>query len=172
MRILATLMSGYFLFWYIKYVCYLIINFVHPQMLLKKGRHTNIHPTVLLRHAQNIEIRDYCLINHGNVLQAGKQNAKIIIGSKVHTGPNVMFFAYNHAYDDTSIPTIDQGYTENGITIGDDVWIGAGAIILDGVTLGPGCIVGAGSVVNQSFAENSIVGGIPAKLITTRKSFA
>lgn len=55
-------------------------------------------------------------------------------------------------------------------TIGNDVWIGARAIVLDGLSIGDGCIIAAGSVVTKDVAPFSIVGGIPAKLIRMRFS--
>lgn len=51
------------------------------------------------------------------------------------------------------------------ITIGDDVWIGAGAMILPGVTIGNRCVIGAGSVVKDDVEDDSVVAGVPAKFI-------
>lgn len=59
---------------------------------------------------------------------------------------------------------------ETRVTIGHDVWIGAGAIILDGVSIGNGAIVAAGAVVSKDVAPYAIVGGIPAKIIKFRFS--
>ena len=53
--------------------------------------------------------------------------------------------------------------------MGDDVWLGAGTIILDGVSIGRGSVVGAGSVVTQPLAEYSIAVGVPAKKIKDRR---
>jgi acetyltransferase-like isoleucine patch superfamily enzyme len=55
-----------------------------------------------------------------------------------------------------------------GIKIGKNCWIGSKVSILDGVQLGNGCIVAAGAVVTKSFPDNSIIGGVPAKLLKTR----
>jgi len=62
-----------------------------------------------------------------------------------------------------------QGITANGIIIGQDVWIGAGARILDGVKIGHGAVVAAGAVVTRSVQESVIVAGVPAKEIGRRQ---
>ena len=134
----------------------------------KIGRNTKVHSTVILRQAKNISIGNNCLINHNNVLQAGKGSSKISIGNYVHTGPNVMMFAYNHGFDDINIPSIQQDYYDADIIIGDDVWIGAGTIILAGVHIGNGCVIAAGAVVNKDVPDYAIVGGVPAKVLKYR----
>jgi acetyltransferase-like isoleucine patch superfamily enzyme len=64
---------------------------------------------------------------------------------------------------------MDQGaYSKGPIRIGDHVWIGTGAIILDGVTIGAGAIIGAGAVVTKDIPENAIAAGVPAKVIRLR----
>ena len=65
-------------------------------------------------------------------------------------------------------PIREQPQTTKGITIGRDVWIGAGAVILDGVSIGDGCVIGAGAVVNESLPPNSIAVGVPAKVVRMR----
>ena len=56
-----------------------------------------------------------------------------------------------------------------GLIIGDDVWIGTRAIILPGVTIGNGVIIGAGAVVTKDVPDYAIVGGVPARVIRLRK---
>jgi acetyltransferase-like isoleucine patch superfamily enzyme len=149
---------------------YYLVNFVYGRKIVKVGKKTKLHPTVILRQAERISIGDNCLINHNNVLQAGKKVGRIIIGNYVHTGANVMMFAFNHGFTSLEIPTIEQDYFDGDIIIEDDVWIGAGSVILPGVRIGKGSIVAAGSVVNKDMPEYSICGGVPAKILKIRTS--
>lgn len=92
----------------------------------------------------------------------------ITIGNDVIIGPDVKIFSENHIFSSIDIIIKNQGESRKGVIIEDNCWIGAGSIILDGVRLERGSIVAAGSVVTKSFSENSIVGGVPAKLIKNR----
>ena len=152
----------------INVAAYYCVNHTIGKRQALIGKNTKIHSTVILRQAYNIEIGNGCLINHNNVLQAGKVDGKIHIGNYVHTGANVMMIAFNHAFDTRDIPTIKQDYYDADIIIGDDVWIGGGAIILAGVSVGKGAIIAAGAVVNKDVPEYAIVGGIPAKILKYR----
>jgi acetyltransferase-like isoleucine patch superfamily enzyme len=104
----------------------------------------------------NVGFSDNCFIQvRGN----------ISIGDDVIVGPNTSIFSENHNFQNQNIPTREQGVTRIGVIIENNVWIGANVVILDGVKVGSGSIISAGSVVNKDVIENSIVGGIPAKLI-------
>ena len=92
----------------------------------------------------------------------------ITIGSDVIMGPNVQIFSENHNFNDQALTIKQQGVTKQAVTIGNNCWIGASSIILAGVTIEDGCVVAAGSVVNKSFPKNSVIAGIPAKLIKNR----
>jgi acetyltransferase-like isoleucine patch superfamily enzyme len=87
------------------------------------------------------------------------------IGDNVIIGPRVSILPVNHHYTDTTKAVRDQGIDAKGIVIDDDVWIGAGATILDNVHLGKGCVIGAGSVVTKNVAPFSLAVGVPAKVI-------
>ncbi len=93
----------------------------------------------------------------------------VTIGANVIMGPKVSFHAENHNFDDPETPIRLQGESRKGIIVEDDCWIGAGTIILDGVKIEEGCVIAAGSVVTKSVPAFSIMAGVPAKLIRSRK---
>lgn len=97
-------------------------------------------------------------------------NGAVRIGNDVMMGPEVMIYTRNHRSDRTDVPMIRQGVTEEKeVVIEDDVWIGARAIILPGVLVGKGSIVAAGAVVAKDVPRYSIVGGVPARVIRSRR---
>lgn len=147
---------------------YHLINHSIGMKEAQIGKTSNVHATVILRQAKNIVIGEHCLINHNNVLQAGKGEGKICIGNYVHTGANVMMFAYNHGFYTKEIPSKEQDYFDASITIDDDVWIGAGSVILPGVHIGKGVVIAAGAVVNKDVPDYAVVGGVPAKVLKIR----
>ena len=96
-------------------------------------------------------------------------NGTITIGRNVMMGPDVILITRNHNFHRTDIPMIEQAeQDEEPIQIGDDVWIGARAIILAGVSIGSGAIVGAGSVVTKNLPDRAVVAGNPARIIRFR----
>lgn len=92
----------------------------------------------------------------------------IVIGEDVVAGQYIRFHSENHNFADTKRLIREQGVTNKGIQVGDNCWIGAGAVFLDGAELGNGCVVAANSVVTKKFPDNSVVGGVPAKIIKER----
>lgn len=93
---------------------------------------------------------------------------KVEIGDNTIFGPDVRIFAENHKFDDLETPIFLQGATKQGVSIGEDCWIGSNVTILDGVHIGKKVIVAAGSVVNKDIPDYAIVGGVPAKIIKMR----
>jgi acetyltransferase-like isoleucine patch superfamily enzyme len=74
-----------------------------------------------------------------------------------------------HGFRDAGRPIQQQPLDAADVTVGDDCWIGYGAIVLKGVTVGDGAVVGAGAVVTKDVPSGAIVGGVPARVIGTRQ---
>lgn len=92
----------------------------------------------------------------------------IKIGNNVMFGPQSIIWGRDH---NTKLgkPMQSQPYTEKPVIIGNDVWCGANVTILKGVKIGDGVVIAAGSVVNDDVPNDSIVGGVPARLIRYRE---
>jgi acetyltransferase-like isoleucine patch superfamily enzyme len=109
-----------------------------------------------------ITIGEDCLVGEYSIIRG---QGGVTIGDRVYTSPFTQIVAVNHVFENPKQPFIEQGITADGITIEDDVWLGAGSIITDGVHIGKGAVVAAGAVVTKDVPAHSVVGGIPAKII-------
>ena len=96
-------------------------------------------------------------------------SGKITIGNNVMLAPRVSIYAENHVFDHPKILIRDQGVEKKEVIIEDDCWIAANSILLAGVTIGKGSVVAAGSVVTENVPPYSVVAGVPAKWIKSRK---
>jgi acetyltransferase-like isoleucine patch superfamily enzyme len=111
--------------------------------------------------SDNVYIGESC-----NIRAAG---AHIRIGKNTMIANGVIIVGSNH-HTDVGIPMRLQPWDLEGcgVTIGEDCWIGAGAIVLPGCEIGDGSIVAAGSVARGKIEAGSVVGGVPARLIRMR----
>ncbi|KQO77530.1 acyltransferase [Rhizobium sp. Leaf262] len=107
---------------------------------------------------KNVSINPYACIS-----------GKVRIGNDTRIASHVSVVGFNHGFESVEIPIYRQPLTSIGIDIGDDVWIGANAVVLDGATVGKGVIVAAGAVVKGKVPDYAIVGGVPARVIGSRK---
>lgn len=89
--------------------------------------------------------------------------ARVSIGDDVQIGPNVQLLTATHPID----PDTRRGKWEAAqpITIGNNVWLGGGVLVLPGVTIGDNTVVGAGAVVTKDLSPNVIAVGNPAKVV-------
>jgi len=93
----------------------------------------------------------------------------VTIGNSVLIAGNCYIGGGRYNTDRLDIPMMEQGlYTKGPVVIGDDVWLGAGATVLDGIQIGKGCVVGAGAVVTKNLPDYAIAVGTPAKIIKYR----
>lgn len=94
----------------------------------------------------------------------------IVVGNDVVAGQYIRFHSENHNYENPSILIRNQGVTHKGIKIGNNCWVGSGAVFLDGAKVGDGCVIASNAVVTGEFGNNEVIGGIPAKIIKDRCS--
>lgn len=111
----------------------------------------------------NIEIGENSYFNSGKIY-SGK-NSFVRIGKWCAIGYNVNIHAITHNPDIATGLENDRPFIEKSVIIGDNTWVGSNVFILPGVTIGKSCVIGANSVVTKSVQNNSIVAGVPAKLI-------
>lgn len=110
---------------------------------------------------RRVQIGCFCVLTPGS--------EGIRIGNACLISPNVSIISNNYRYDRIDETFLDQGLTSKGIQIDDNVWLGAGARVLDGAMICSGAIVSPNSVVSGRVPENAIVQGNPAKVIFTRR---
>jgi acetyltransferase-like isoleucine patch superfamily enzyme len=123
--------------------------------------------TILSCASSKIALGDDVSIGPHCHLRAGL--CPIQIGSHVTVGSHSAIVSGNPGYTRLDIPMKIQIGSTEGITIGDDVWIGVGVRITDGVSVGSGCVIGAGAVVLENIPDYAIAAGVPAKVIGNRK---
>lgn len=124
------------------------------------GTDTVIRPPFHVDYGFQIHMGSRCFANFGLV---ALDVAPITIGDDVQIGPNVQLLTPTHPIDPT--PRRDKWEAAEPITIGDNVWLGGGAIVLPGVTIGADSVVGAGSVVTKDLRAGVVAVGNPARII-------
>lgn len=117
------------------------------------------NPGVGITIGNDVGIGEFAYLGGGGGLEIG---AETIVGQYFSCHPE------NHNYSDLHTPIRLQGVSRKGIKIGRNCWIGSKVTILDGVTVGENCIIAAGAVVNKSMPANTIIGGVPAKVLKRR----
>jgi acetyltransferase-like isoleucine patch superfamily enzyme len=132
------------------------------------GKGTVVKPFALIQtQGGQITIGHDSAISSFNHITTGTKD--VIIGNYVRIAPSVTILGGSRNFRNKSVRIIDQGSFHKGVTIGDDVLIGAGAVIMPGCHIGEGVVIGANSVVNTDIPPYSIVAGIPAKSIGHRE---
>ncbi len=133
-------------------------------ILGKAGKNCVVEQPLFCTYGYNTTVGDNFFLNvNGKLMDSGK----ITIGNNVFIAPNVCIITEEHAMD---VEQRIQGleYT-HPVTIGDNVWICAGALVLPGVTIGEGSVIGAGSVVTKDIPAHCLAVGNPCKVIRKLK---
>ena len=148
-----------------------------------RGKHAVIHKSARMDTPpyRKFSLGDYSVIESfacinnavgdvqiGNHTRIGLHNTVIgpvKIGNHVNLAQGITVTALNHNFTDSNKRIDEQGISTNAVSIEDDVWIGANAVILPGVNIGNHCVVAAGAVVTKDVPPHSLVAGVPAKVI-------
>ncbi len=109
-----------------------------------------------------VSIGDRCLIGRSSGIVG---HLSIAIGNDVWTGHHVYITDQNHDYRDVTVPISQQSQPERAVVIGDNSWIGHGAVILPGAEIGRHVVIGANSVVTGKIPDYSVAVGSPARVI-------
>jgi acetyltransferase-like isoleucine patch superfamily enzyme len=136
--------------------------------MLQLGRRSEIGSFTKIKATYGpLRIGRDCSIGAGCFISSGTGGLEI--GADCLISPRVTILANNYNYRGLDVPIRLQGCSSKGVHIGDNVWIGSGACILDGSRVGAGVIVTPNSVVSGDIPANAIVQGNPAKVIFTRR---
>ncbi|MDI9338947.1 MAG: acyltransferase [Sediminibacterium sp.] len=112
-----------------------------------------------IKIGNNVGMGEYSYLGGAGGLEIGDE---CIIGQYLSCHPE------NHNTGNIQESIRHQGVTRKGIKIGKNCWIGSKVSILDGVEIGDGCIIAAGALVNKTFPPNSVIGGVPARILKQR----
>ena len=149
----------------------------------QRGRGSKIYRSVRMdtppyRHfalGRHSVVESFCCINNavgdviiGDYTRVGLHNTiigPVTIGSHVNLAQGITVTALNHNFSEADRRIDEQGITTGQVVIGDDVWIGANAVVLPNVSIGRHCVVAAGAVVTKDVPDGCVVAGVPAKII-------
>ena len=142
-------------------------NLIYNKLFKKLEGFSLIQNRVIFVNTDQLTVGKFFGCNSGTYINA---LGGIKIGDHVLIGNNVTISSGKHEIDSLELPIIAEPTTPRGITIEDDVWIGAGAVVMPGVVLRRGSVVGANAVVTRDTQEFSVNVGVPAIKIRTRKA--
>ena len=132
-----------------------------PYRRFALGRNSVVESFSCINNAVgDVVIGDYTRVGLHNTIIG-----PVTIGHHVNLAQGITVTALNHNFADITRRIDQQGVATSPVVIGNDVWIGANAVILPGVTIGSHAVVAAGAVVTKDVPGNCIVAGVPAKII-------
>jgi acetyltransferase-like isoleucine patch superfamily enzyme len=154
-----------------------------------KANNLRIGRNLIIESAKRVVLGNDVTLYGSMILSAGNTQGFIRIGDKTHIDRNavlygqggltigqgcaiaagVIIYTQTNSYDlGLAVPILEQGTRYKEVVVGNDVWIGAGAIILPGVTIGDHAVIGAGAVVCNDIPPAKVAVGVPARPIKSR----
>ncbi|WP_351225956.1 sugar O-acetyltransferase [Streptomyces sp. NPDC002133] len=128
------------------------------DLLASVGEGVDVRPPLYVDYGTNITIGARTFVNYN---LTALDVARITIGADCQIGPNVQLLTPTHPVEPE--PRRDKLEAARPITIGDNVWLGGGAIVCPGVTIGDNAVIGAGAVVTKDVPANVVAVGNPAR---------
>jgi maltose O-acetyltransferase len=129
------------------------------RLLGEVGESTEVRSPLYVDYGSNTTMGARCFANYGLV---ALDVARIVIGDDVQIGPNVQLLTPTHPVEPG--PRRDKWEAARPITIGDNVWLGGGVVVLPGVSIGADTVVGAGAVVSRDLPAGVVAVGNPAEV--------
>jgi acetyltransferase-like isoleucine patch superfamily enzyme len=121
---------------------------------------------MIMTYGGDIEIGRNCTVGPYAILYG---HGGLRIGNYVMLAAHSVVIPADHTFEFLDTVIVNQPLVKKGITIEDDVWVGAGVKILDGVKVGCGAVIGAGSVVTRELIPFSVNVGVPSRIIKMRR---
>lgn len=116
-------------------------------------------------HEGNLRIGDKVVLGSKNTINC---YIDIEIGDRCILADWIYICDFDHRFEDLHMPIKDQGIVKSPVRIGANCWLGEKSTILRGVTIGDGSVIASHALVNRDVPPNSIVGGVPARVLKTR----
>lgn len=130
------------------------------ELIGELGAGAHIRPPLFVDYGSRISVGEGTFVNFN---LTALDVARITIGKDCQIGPNVQLLTPTHPLEPG--PRRDKLEAARPITIGDNVWLGGGAIVLPGVTIGDNSVIGAGAVVTRDVPANVVAVGNPARVV-------
>jgi acetyltransferase-like isoleucine patch superfamily enzyme len=141
---------------------------IEPAGEIRFGRFVWIGDGTKIRcHEGVVEIGDKTVMGQECTISAYQ---RVRIGNECVIADRAMFIDFDHGMVEVERPIRRQGIYKRDVEVGNNVWIGYGACILRGVSVGDNSVIGTNSVVTKDVPANSVVGGIPARIIRMREA--
>ena len=131
-----------------------------PYRRFSLGDHSVVESYACINNA----VGDVIIGDHTRIGLHNTIIGPVTIGSHVNLAQGITVTALNHNFDNPQLRIDEQGVSTHPVTIGDDVWIGANAVVLPGVTIGSHSVIAAGAVVTKDIPPHSLAAGVPATI--------